>query len=517
MTREQLAAQAAQECSSAATTAHHGGAVGRPFWNACASQFMYTPAFDFAGIPGCKRYRFTAAFDGGRLSFEAESPRALLTPIWGRLPQGVITLTVAALRPDGSELHTVGARTFYKCAPFTGCYPPRARSYRQSAELAYRYAFAQPFIRSWLIDGRPDPDYVFNVYPSKTDAAIVQAMLRFAALCPECREEAMTVARRAADYLLSLHFPEDSPLCGLPPTYYLNFRPHPERCNNETAAERIGQMMMLYPIAAARSYLALEAATGEPRYWQAALGIADYYRKTVLPCGSWYLVRSVDTGEPIAENICQPYEMLEFFSALYDRTGETCWKELADGCERYLTVHCLETYHWEGQFEDSVLSANYSNLTHYGATAMARHMIAHYPDDPDKLAAAEDLLRFAEDQFVVWDKPAPWNGSGFDTKEFFTPAVYEQYNWYLPVDASMADLLLTFLSLYRLRRDPLLLAKARALGDMLTRMQNPDTGMIPTQWHRATCRRDGGGFWANCMFASANALLELAAFDDEEA
>ena len=83
MTKEDFAKQAARECCSPLTTAHHGGAEGRPFWNPLSYQFMYVPAFQFQALPGILRYRYTAKDERGvRHIFEADNASALLTPVW---------------------------------------------------------------------------------------------------------------------------------------------------------------------------------------------------------------------------------------------------------------------------------------------------------------------------------------------------------------------------------------------------------------------------------------------------
>ena len=87
----------------------------------------------------------------------------------------------------------------------------------------------------------------------------------------------------------------------------------------------------------------------------------------------------------------------------------------------------------------------------------------------------------------------------------------EQYRCYLPVDASSAKMIRYFLMLYGLEKNPLDLAKARALGDAVTRIQCAD-GRIPTWMDPA---RPPSEDWINCMFATANALKELAVFDGE--
>ena len=162
----ELLHQALNEYNSDITTAHHGGAPGRPFWNAYATQFMYNPCFQFPFVPGCKRYLFTATDCNQRKhTFEADSPMSLLTPIWGDIPEGVVELRVEALNEEGKPWTLVGARTFFRCAPFPGeeNYPPKAREYRECAMMAYRYVFSRSFIQHWRLHGTPDPEFDFNV------------------------------------------------------------------------------------------------------------------------------------------------------------------------------------------------------------------------------------------------------------------------------------------------------------------------------------------------------------------
>lgn len=90
----------------------------------------------------------------------------------------------------------------------------------------------------------------------------------------------------------------------------------------------------------------------------------------------------------------------------------------------------------------------------------------------------------------------------------------EQYMWHMPIDSSTGRIAETFLHMYALTKDPLLREKAFTLGDMITRMQNPETGMIPTHWTRTESIQDGGNFWINCMIATANALLALAEVEE---
>ena len=82
------------------------------------------------------------------------------------------------------------------------------------------------------------------------------------------------------------------------------------------------------------------------------------------------------------------------------------------------------------------------------------------------------------------------------------PAVLEQYNCYVPIDASSAKLIRTWLAMFRATKNPLDLARARTLGDAIIR-ETHDDGYLPTFW------MDSREDWPNCMLASATALAEL--------
>lgn len=530
-----LKQMALDEYNSPVTTAHHGicagGAfwgpqtyapseriAGRPFWNGYATQFMFNPCFEFTPLHDCMRYRFTATDCNQKQHiFEAESPMALLTPIWGDLPEGYVELKVEALEPDGTPISLVGARTFYRSAPYAGpdAYPPKACSYRECAYKALRYSYEMPQVQYWLKHGVPDPSYDLNVYPSKMIASIIKTMLAYASMDPERAENAVQIAKNAADYMLSITIGDDSPLSGLPPTYYTGFREITEDTDNATADELSHTVMMFYPAGVGSQYLALEAVTGDQRYFEAAKRIAEYYRKNVLESGTWNLVVSIATGESLSPNESSPDEIIPFLESMYKRTNEPVWNELVQNAHAYRVRSKMDTYHWEAQFEDSPVSLHYSNMTHFPADTMIIYIAQHQADDPEAIAQAEDLMRFVEDQFVVWGKHAPRIRKSSipmlqDKDSWVSPAAMEQYNWYVPIDSSTSCVMGTFLNLYKATKNPLLLAKACTLADTVTRMQNPETGLIPTHWVEKDCRESGGSFWINCHNETALWMMTIA-------
>ena len=239
MTDPRFAMQAAEECASAATSAHAGGGPGRPFWNPQSTEFMYVPAFQFAPQPGCAGYRYFArGSDGVTRTFDAPTASASLEPLWRDLPEGVVELTVRPFGADGALWPLCGARTFFRLSPFPADLPSAARNWRDSVLAAYDYAFGQSFLTHWLEFGTPDPDYDRYVYPSKMIPTIIEAMINYSRLRPERSVDAMRIARASADWLIGITPGDGAPLAHLPPTYYINWRENPETRTNLKATSR---------------------------------------------------------------------------------------------------------------------------------------------------------------------------------------------------------------------------------------------------------------------------------------
>ncbi len=516
---DKYAEQALHEYNSEEFTPHPGGVGGRPFWNTHSSQFVFAPTLQFPRLPSGRGYIFTAEDKNGKLhSFKAETSSASLAPIWGEIPEGFVWLTVEALNKQGQPMNVKSTRMIYKCAPFPGrdALPPRAKSYRECALEAFRYVYEDPMVQYWLVHGVPEPDYPHNVYPSKMIESIIRGMVYYAKLEPSNAENALKLARRAADYLLSITPDGDDPLAGLPPTYSF------EGLNAESvnkvapAAQRcLGTTMMIYPVSAGMGFLTLFEATGDQKYYDAALRIAEYYKRTVLPCGSWYLLFDCNTGKPLTNNICIEFRFVEFFRKLYEMTGDVCWHELEIGHFKYISEVCLKNYNWEGQFEDVKVSGNYQNLTHFAANKMIGYISKYLSDDQEMVAEAVDLMRYVEDQFVVWGEFPKWDPNKV-YEPHHTPSALEQYFCYVPIDSSTATIWNAFADMYQLKGDRLYLEKAMALADTVTRMQDPETGMIPTFFIGENCAEGRRNFWINCQIHTAFSLMRLADLTEAE-
>ena len=477
-----------------------GGVDGRPFWNGAARFFMYPPSFDFPTDESGISNRFEVVDARGRLHvFTAAMPTASLAPIWSELPTGWTSVMCLAI--DGKESRTVlkGSRTFWKQAPFTGNYPPAACGYDEFCTRAKGWLYANPAFKKFLeTHDAADCGYWGMAYPSKMIAAVVNA------LCSgEPSKEDLSAACAWADWLISVAEKPESRLAYFTPTYYKTTHSY-----QATASKYAGQTMLVYPAEAGDALVRLYEKTGERKYLEHAKGIAETYLRLQGADGTWFLKMDVATGKPVNPNRLMPLCVINLFESLYGVTKDERLRAAANRAFSFIEQGPLKNWNWEGQFEDVEPDAPYRNLTKHTACDTAIYMLKRYPGDKKRVALAREILRFAEDQFVCWEKPFPDMPEAHNVQnvaDWVVPGVLEQYSWYLPIDASVSKLIMTYLALYRAEGNPLDLAKAKALGDSMTRMQRED-GDVPTHWHP---KWEGGCAWWNCLLSDIRAMNDL--------
>jgi maltose/maltodextrin transport system substrate-binding protein len=493
------------------------GVNGQPEWNVKSVFFMYPPTFGFERREGAASYRFTVKDEAGvERTFTGCSPNDSLAPVWAELPlSGWMDVRCEALDAQGGVIAKVGERSFWKQAPFVpGSYPAAKRSPDETAKLIARYVMNQPIVQANYLSGKPVPaemvgssNQVFIAYPSKMGAAVVSAMAKLAAGDTDEAKAARRLAEGAVAKLMSITEPEGRPLAGFPRTY----EAHPALIWHpaKVVGKNNGKIMLVYPRAVANAYLDLYEVTKSPELKAAATRIADRYLELQGEDGSWPLNVWLKDGQPVEKNRLVPAHMLGFLERMYALTGDMKYRTAADRAFAYIEKGPLTTWNWEGQFEDVAPTAPYQNLTKHDACDTAMYLVRRFPSDQRRIAQAREILRFAEDQFVCWERPMhgikdPRCKLGaWDCDSWRCPAVLEQYNCYVPIDASSAKLIRTYLALYRATKNPLDLARARALGDAIIR-ETHDDGYLPTFWMNT--RED----WPNCMLGSAAALAELS-------
>ncbi len=490
------------------------GEPGRaPFWNAFARRFIWAPAFEFAEVPPAREYRFTVTVSGrGELyTFVADKPWRPLSPVWSRLPPGKAVVKVEAMGAHGWV--PVGERVFVKSPAFDGVPVPPAYPYAESGLRGLRDLLRQRKVASWLEAGRPDIYYPKWIYPGMMASATVQGMVTLARHSTDERERAsaLLVARRAADFLMTLREPEGALLSGWPRTYWDGARADIQPGFHD-------QIMSTAPAEAARAYLDLYDLTGEPGYLGFATGVADTLVRCQLASGTWPLWLERATGKTKEPGLVVPVAAWRLFNRLIDQYGLSTYAAARDRAMRYCIEGPLRTMRWDAQFEDTRPKDAYRNQSHREPVQCA--VLLFQRGRPGDLAQAEELMRFVEDGFVIWAasdavtreplfKPGSrWNGVDPDFGlDWFLPAAVEQYAFFTPINASSADLIDGWLAGYKAtgRRD--YLAKAAALATTLTLAQRYfGGGEIPTHLRQVQPELN----WLNCSVEAADTLIRSA-------
>jgi maltose/maltodextrin transport system substrate-binding protein len=273
--------------------------------------------------------------------------------------------------------------------------------------------------------------------------------------------------------------------------------------------------MTLEACAAGHAFLDLYDYTGELLYYDRAIGIADTYLKLQREDGSYPIKVDFVTGEPVNEVRAMLHPLLNYVLRLHNQYGLTKYDSIAEKGEKWMNEVAVEAFNMTGQFEDvSVLGLEpYENLTNCTAAPYASYLLNKENITEIDLQNAKDLIRLSEDQFTFWDIVPNEHG----VKRFAAPCVVEQYKYWTPVDASAHNVSMAFLDMYEVTGDPLALAKAKALIDNMTIVQNKCSGQMPTTWDlRSPERETRRTFWTNCTWASVTALLRMAQLTDKE-
>ena len=477
-------------------------------WNSFAKKFIYAPSFHFDTAEGAREYLFTLAPAGGdTLSFKAGSPSAPLAPVWDILPEGNVTLTVDALDAGGKVLSRVGEREFLKDFPFEGPYPGPARDYTEAAVKGALYIHTMPEIQNWRNSSLPDMAYPHNTYPCKIIGATIRVECFIAGMLPERRENALEIARSAAAFLIDQSRPEDAPLAWFPPTYYLDKEASKREWNQ-------GKTMTLEAASAGQAFLDLYDATGEKEWLDRAVSIGRTYVKLQREDGSLPIKVDFISGEPVNEVSAMLHPLLRYFKRLEGYGFDEFFGPRAKG-EQWMNDVAVKTFNMTGQFEDVNVNGLelYQNLTNCTAAPYASYLLTRGQCSDDDISIARDLICMSEDQFAHW---AYHEKTADGIFKRMAPCVHEQYHYEMPVDNSACNVANAWLDYYQATGDLLSLAKAKAMIDNITRMQNPINGCTPTTWEWRDAGKDRKRtFWVNCAFSSIQMLMRAAAMQED--
>lgn len=454
----------------------------RPFWNANARMFLHPPAFDFKEVPGRTEYlfRLTRADGSEGAEWKADKPwRPVPAVIWDSMSPGECTIEV-----EGS-----GRRTFWRSAPFKGPYAYANHDYAWAVSRAMNFVFAEKHIKDWLISDVPPEGYDLYCYPAKIVSAAIRALVRVDVRDDVENAKVVKIARKMADWLMSVSQPEGAPLAFFPPTYWGDRRVE--------AVRFAGLNMLGYPAAAGIAFLELAEKTGETRYRRQAVMIADTYLRLQEADGTWPLMVAEKDGRAVRNNRLIPSgTLLDFLDKVAAVTGEKRYSEASGRAFGFVLAGPCRDWNWDAQFEDQDPRPPYENLQKGTAVMTALRLFRL-----GKMKEGCELVDWCEDQFTVWSDPIHFGR----WREWRLPVALEQYNYFRPIDASLSDMIEGFAAAYKATGDRLYYEKAKALADNLVNGQRRN-GKIPTYFDDP----ENGSYWLNCHVRSAQVLEAFA-------
>jgi maltose/maltodextrin transport system substrate-binding protein len=330
-------------------------------------------------------------------------------------------------------------------------------------------------------------------YSALEVGSVINAMLLYNKYFPE-NDTALIIAKMAADYLI---------LNAEPKGAFLEYFPQVYEGSDLNAGNFVDEIIMTEPASTGKSYLDLYEKTNEKKYFEAAERIANTYLKTQLPGGTWHIRINKKTGNPASEELCIPINIAGFLSVLVEKYKLIKYQKAVDSAIVWICENPVKTFNWTGQFEDVAAVKPYQNLSKYEASWFAQYLLNNLEKDSSYLFTAKELIAFCEDQFVVWENPGIYDNWGNASSRWHTPAVLEQYHCYVPIDASVVQMVNTFYLAYKKTDELIYREKAIALANSLINTQLDD-GMIPTFWVPGFTE-----FWNNCMVSSLTMLEAL--------
>lgn len=503
---KRLNAEAAKEYLTPIRPASEGR---NPCWNEFCKKFIYAPAFDVKAVEDADNYKFIIKEkDGsGEWSFTSTDSCADLSPIWASVPPSKVDLTVLAIDGKENVLDTAYKRSFLRDFPFEGPYNSNVRPYREAAIMAALYIHKTPGAQKFKETSVPDLDlYSHFTYANKVIGGLISVEAKIAEYVPSLKEEALLIARNAAKFLIDQSRPEGDRLEYFPPTYY----------GDRVASKNdwnVGRTMTMDACYSGNAFLDLFKVTGDSLYYDRALKIADTFMKIQNEDGSFPIKVYFETGEPVNEVKAMLHPILNYTRRLENEYGVTRYADMSARAAKWMKEVALETFDLTGQFEDVTVEGlkPYQNLTNCTASPYASYILRGHPS-AEEIEDARDLIRLSEDQFVHWNALPNKDG----VRPIATPCVYEQHRYQVPVDNSSCNVANAYLDLYEATGDELAFAKAKALVDNLTVVQDITNGKIPTTFDlRSPERNKRRTYWINCTNASITILLRMAGLTGE--
>ena len=170
---------------------------------------------------------------------------------------------------------------------------------------------------------------------------------------------------------------------------------------------------------------------------------------------------------------------------------------------------------------DIRIFAPYERMSREQVCDLAIYLFRRFQNRADYMELAEDLIRWAEDQFLTWEqaedlvvtagkgilRPPPETagpGPGAYAKNWMTPMVHEQYGFWMPSSRNTGLMIETYWYAYAATKQEVYLAKARSIANSFTRVQQVHDGDYPTFFTKYPMP-----FWINNSIYPAKVMMNF--------
>jgi hypothetical protein len=475
-----------------------------------ARRCIDAPAMELSAVPGAASYellvRPLGLGDGGWRLRSAE-PRVDLGSIWTEAPLAMLQLQPLARDGEGRLIGVGSCTTLVRSPDWAGS-DGRTLDYRDAAggvveHLLHRAppALAHPgdpaFMWHASLSVAEPAKYHDFQFPALTYASFIDLFLA-GAEAGVAGVDGLSMARRLCDFLIEHPAVDGGPLAGVPFSTMGGGGGGGMWEKDTTTVVRLGWLGC--------SALRLARASGEDRYEAYARRLAEVLLSLQQEDGSWpYRVRLEDgeVVEPYTAAAVIAILLLERLGTAGGDLGARCAAAVERGTE-WVVANPVRTGLWQQMYEDVTTREPYTNLEQWAALETAMLLIRRR--HPDALEHASRLIRYVEDQFVIFGPEPMLTPTAYEP---LTPSVIEQYVCYWPMDFHTANYVRATLAMHEASGIGVWLDKAVASANTIVRCRLPDgrfSSIVPD-------RRLGVSpefpAWYNCMAHAAMVLLEV--------
>ena len=274
---------------------------------------------------------------------------------------------------------------------------------------------------------------------------------------------------------------------------------------------------------AAEALLKLHEMLGEPRFYEAALEMAEVLARTQAENGSWPTRVDGKTGEVLGTYGTSVAAVISFFNRLQVHYPDKRWTDCSSRAMEWMIKNPMKTYGWVVNYEDGSAGAAeinpYVGLSNWDLFHFVRHVAANPTSLPDPAKSLVEQMEWNDNQFVFYDTDPllpfdPWVPSCAEQgnpSSFISPG-----GCWLPMDFHTANWGRALLAMHRLTREPSWMEKAHATSATLTRYQLADGRTLTWMPDRSiglsshVFGAGQGNFWPAGWATSATFWAELA-------